>query len=233
MSITETTMEAFSLLFSLDRELWKIVAVSFSVSVSAVSLVVLPAILCSYLLAYTNFPGKWMLLSLVNTLQAIPTVVIGLLLYMMLSRSGPLGDWQMLFTQKAMIIGQILICFPVLVSMMHGALQSTDRRAMETSITLGVSRTRTLMTLIWESRFPLLAAVVAGFSRIVTEVGCSMMVGGNIMGLTRNIPTAIAMESHKGAFAQGVALGIVLLLLALILNFVLSSMRGKGVLRTH
>ncbi|MCL9776763.1 MULTISPECIES: ABC transporter permease [Vibrio] len=233
MSITETTMEAFGLLFSLDRELWKIVAVSFSVSISAVSLVVLPAILFSYLLAYSNFPGKWMLLSLVNTLQAIPTVVIGLLLYMLLSRSGPLGDWQMLFTQKAMIIGQMLICFPVLVSMMHGALQSTDRRAMETSITLGVSRTRTLMTLIWESRFPLLAAVVAGFSRIVTEVGCSMMVGGNIMGLTRNIPTAIAMESHKGAFAQGVALGIVLLLLALVLNFMLSSMRGKGVLRTH
>ncbi|MCW8348512.1 ABC transporter permease [Vibrio sp. ZSDZ65] len=233
MSITETTMEAFGLLFSLDRELWKIVAVSFSVSISAVSLVVLPAILFSYLLAYSNFPGKWMLLSLVNTLQAIPTVVIGLLLYMLLSRSGPLGDWQMLFTQKAMIVGQMLICFPVLVSMMHGALQSTDRRAMETSITLGVSRTRTLMTLIWESRFPLLAAVVAGFSRIVTEVGCSMMVGGNIMGLTRNIPTAIAMESHKGAFAQGVALGIVLLLLALVLNFMLSSMRGKGVLRTH
>ncbi|MGR5297609.1 ABC transporter permease [Vibrio mediterranei] len=232
MSITETTMEALSLLFSLDKDLWRIVAVSFSVSISAVSLVVLPAIIASYFLAYSNFPGKWFLLSLVNTMQAIPTVVIGLLLYMLLSRSGPLGDWEMLFTQRAMIVGQILICFPVLVSMMHGALQSTDRRAMETSVTLGVSRFRTLMTLIWESRFPLMAAVVAGFSRIVTEVGCSMMVGGNIMGLTRNIPTAIAMESHKGAFAQGVALGIVLLVLALVLNFMLSSMRGKGVLRT-
>lgn len=116
--------------------------------------------------------------------------------------------------------------------MMHGALQSSDRRGVETAITLGVSIPRVAATMIWETRFPLLAAIIAGFSRIVTEVGCSMMVGGNIMGVTRNIPTAIAMESSKGAFAQGVALGIVLLSLALALNFFLSSMRGKGYLRT-
>jgi tungstate transport system permease protein len=151
---------------------------------------------------------------------------------MMLSRSGPLGELQLLFSQKAMIIGQMLICFPVLVSMMHGALQSSDRRSVETSITLGVSLYRVALTIMWELRFPLMAAVVAAFSRIVTEVGCSMMVGGNIMGITRNIPTAIAMESHKGAFAQGVALGIVLLTLALVLNSSLSIMRGKGYLRT-
>lgn len=138
----------------------------------------------------------------------------------------------MLFTQKAMIVGQMLIGFPVLVSMMHGALQSSDRRAVETSITLGASIPRIVATMIWETRFPLLAAAIAAFSRIVTEVGCSTMVGGNIMGITRNIPTAIAMESHKGAFAQGVALGIVLLSLALVLNFMLTSMRGKGYLRS-
>ena len=143
-----------------------------------------------------------------------------------------MGDWQLLFTQKAMILGQMLICFPILVAMMHGALQASDRRAVETARTLGVSTTRVACTLIWETRFPLLAATIAAFSRIVTEVGCSMMVGGNIMGMTRNIPTAIAMESHKGAFAQGVALGMVLLALALALNFFLSSVRGKGYLRT-
>ncbi|GAM63491.1 ABC-type tungstate transport system [Vibrio ishigakensis] len=213
-------------------ELWQIVAVSFSVSLSAISLVLLPAIILSFFLAYTQFRGKWFLLSIINTMQAIPTVVIGLLLYMMLSRSGPLGDWQMLFTQKAMIFGQMLICFPILVSMMHGALQSSDRRAVETAITLGASIPRIMATLIWETRFPLMAATIAGFSRIVTEVGCSMMVGGNILGITRNIPTAIALESSKGAFAQGVALGMVLLTLALLLNFMLTSMRGKGYLRT-
>ncbi len=232
MNLAETTLEALQLLVNFDAELWEIVAVSFSVSITAISLVVLPAILISFVLAYTDFRGKWFLLSIVNTLQAVPTVVIGLLLYMLLSRAGPWGGWQMLFTQQAMIFGQMLICFPVLVSMMHGALQSSDRRMIETSITLGVSLPRVAATMIWETRFPLLAAVIAGFSRIVTEVGCSMMVGGNIMGVTRNIPTAIAMESSKGAFAQGVALGIVLLSLALALNFFLSSMRGKGYLRT-
>ncbi|MDW1516798.1 ABC transporter permease [Vibrio sp. 2026] len=232
MNLADTTLEALRLLVNFDADLWEIVAVSFSVSITAISLVVLPAILMSFVLAYTDFRGKWFLLSIVNTLQAVPTVVIGLLLYMLLSRAGPWGDWQMLFTQKAMIFGQMVICFPVLVSMMHGALQSSDRRAVETVITLGVSIPRLAATMIWETRFPLLAAIIAGFSRIVTEVGCSMMVGGNIMGVTRNIPTAIAMESSKGAFAQGVALGIVLLSLALALNFFLSSMRGKGYLRT-
>ncbi|WP_261883071.1 ABC transporter permease [Vibrio pelagius] len=232
MTLWQTTLDALNLLVNFDHELWQIVAVSFSVSLSAISLVIVPAIVMAFLLAYTEFPGKWGLLSIINTLQAIPTVVIGLLMYMMLSRSGPLGDWQMLFTQKAMILGQMLICFPILVSMMHGALQASDRRAVETARTLGVSTFRIASTLIWETRFPLLAATIAAFSRIVTEVGCSMMVGGNIMGMTRNIPTAIAMESHKGAFAQGVALGMVLLALALILNFFLSSVRGKGYLRT-
>lgn len=232
MSLWQTTLDALALLASFDQELWRIVAVSFSVSLSAISIVLFPAIIFSFLLAYTEFKGKWVLLSIINTLQAIPTVVIGLLLYMLLSRSGPLGDWQMLFTQKAMIVGQMLIGFPVLVSMMHGALQSSDRRAVETAVTLGASVPRIIATMIWETRFPLMAAAIAGFSRIVTEVGCSTMVGGNIMGITRNIPTAIAMESHRGAFAQGVALGMVLLTLALVLNFFLTSMRGKGYLRT-
>jgi len=232
MNLWETTHEAFTLLVNFDAELWEIVGVSFSVSLAAIGLVIAPAILTSFTLAYTNFRGKWLLLSVINALQAVPTVVIGLLLYMLLSRSGPLGDWSMLFTQKAMVLGQMLLCFPILVSMMHGALQSSDRRSIETAMTLGASVPRIASTMIWETRFPLLAATIAGFSRIVTEVGCSMMVGGNIMGLTRNIPTAIAMESHKGAFAQGVALGMVLLSLALALNFLLSAMRGKGYLRT-
>ncbi|ANS85490.1 ABC transporter permease [Vibrio scophthalmi] len=231
MSLWQTTLDALALLVAFDPDLLAIVAVSFNVSLTAISLVLLPAILFSFILAYTDFRGKWFFLSIINTLQAVPTVVIGLLLYMLLSRAGPLGDWQMLFTQKAMVFGQMLICFPVLVAMMHGSLQSSDRRAVETAITLGASPCRVAATMIWETRFPLLAATITAFSRIVTEVGCSMMVGGNIMGVTRNIPTAISMESHKGAFAQGVALGIVLLSLALLLNFMLGSMRGRGYLR--
>ncbi|WP_153447102.1 ABC transporter permease [Vibrio algicola] len=232
MQLWQTTVDAVHLLMNFDPNLWKVVRVSFMVSFSAILMVIIPSILFAFILAYTEFPGRWMLLSFIHTLQAVPTVVIGLLLYMILSRAGPLGDWQMLFTQKAMILGQMLICFPILVSMMYGAFQNSDRRSIETSYTLGVNRFRILMTLLWETRFPLFAAVVAGFSRIITEVGCSMMVGGNILNSTRNIPTAIALESQKGAFAQGVALGMVLLLLALILNFSLTSAKGQGYLRT-
>ncbi|ELR63539.1 ABC-type tungstate transport system, permease protein [Photobacterium marinum] len=233
MTIWQTSQQAVQLLLSGDPALWGIVGVSFSVSLLAISIVLLPALLIAFALAYGRFPGRWLLLSLFNTFQSIPTVVIGLLLYMLLSRSGPLGDWKMLFTQQAMILGQMLICFPILVSMMHAAFQHSDRRAWETSITLGASYPRAFGSLMWESRFSLLAAVIASFSRIITEVGCSMMVGGNIMNSTRNIPTAIALESSKGAFAQGVALGMVLLILALVLNFFLSVARGKGHLRTN
>lgn len=163
MSLWQTTLDALHLLVSLDPKLWEIVAVSFSVSLTAIALVLIPSVVLSFVLAYTNFRGKWTLLSLINTLQAVPTVVIGLLLYMLLSRAGPLGDWQMLFTQQAMILGQALICFPILVAMMHGALQSTDRRSLETSMTLGASVPRLFATLVWEARFPLMAATIAGF----------------------------------------------------------------------
>ncbi|WP_434361428.1 ABC transporter permease [Parasalinivibrio latis] len=232
MDILQTSKEAVAMLLSGDTTLWGIVGVSFSVSLLAISLVLLPALLISFALAYGRVPGRWFILSIVNTLQSVPTVVIGLLLYMMLSRAGPLGDWKMLFTQKAMIAGQILISFPILVSMMHAAFQNSDRRAWETAYTLGASVPRAMLTLMWEIRFPLLAAVITAFSRIITEVGCSMMVGGNILNATRNIPTAIALETSKGAFAQGVALGMVLLLLALVLNFLVSYGRGNGHLRT-
>ncbi len=231
MDLWQTTLEALALLGRFDSELWAIVVVSFRVSLTAIMLVILPATLLSFVLAYSQFFGKWSVLAVINTLQAVPTVVIGLLLYMLLSRSGPAGEWHLLFTQPAMVIGQIMISFPLLVSMMHGALQSSDRRSIETALTLGASLPRLAATMIWENRFALLAATISAFSRIVTEVGCSMMVGGNIMGITRNIPTAIAMESHKGAFAQGVALGIVLLCVALVLNVTLTNLRGKGVLR--
>jgi tungstate transport system permease protein len=232
MDISQTTVEAFKLLLSFDPELWTVVSISFSVSLFALGASLLPAIFIALLLAYVPFFGKSILTSIVNTLQAVPTVVIGLLLYMTLSRAGPLGDWQWLFTQKAMILGQILIAMPILISMLQAGFESIDRRNIETSLTLGKSYVKVFKALLWETRFALIAAIVTAFSRIVTEVGCSMMVGGNILGYTRNIPTAIALESQKGAFAQGVALGIVLLLLALLLNFVLTSLRGQSYLRT-
>ena len=225
--------QAFSLLFSLDPHVWNIIGVSFSVSFAALLITLIPSIILGFLLAFLHFPGRWIAINLVQTLQSIPTVVIGLLAYLLLTRNGVLGDLKWLFTQKGMILGQMFICAPVLIAMSQAAFTSVDRRAWETARTLGASWIRAIWTICLELKSPLLLAIVAGFSRIVTEVGCSMMVGGNIMYVTRNIPTAIALETSKGDFSQAIALGLVLLILSLILNFALGSLRGKAQPRSY
>jgi tungstate transport system permease protein len=219
------------LLFTGDPALWLIIAISFSVSVRAILFVAPLAILVGFALAYTDFRGRRALISMFNTLLSLPAVVVGLLLYMCLSRSGPLGDFKLLFTSSAMVIGQMILAFPLLVAMTHSAVQSADRRAWETALTLGATPVGATLTLIHEVRFGIVAALIAGFGRVIAEVGCSMMVGGNILGHTRNIPTAIALETSKGLFAQGIALGLVLLMLALVLNSFVSVLQGRGELR--
>ena len=225
--------QALSLLFSLDPDVWSIISVSFSVSFAALLITLVPSMVLGFVLAFAYFPGKWFVTNLVQTLQSIPTVVIGLLVYLILTRNGPLGDLKWLFTQEGMILGQMMICAPVMIAMSQAAFTSVDRRAWETSRTLGASWFSAVWTVCRELRMPLLLAIVAAFSRILTEVGCSMMVGGNILNVTRNIPTAIALETSKGDFAQAIALGLVLLILALILNFALGSLRGKETPRSH
>ncbi|HEB94867.1 MAG TPA: ABC transporter permease subunit [Sedimenticola thiotaurini] len=227
-SLGEAGIQALRLLLTGDPALWTIIGISFSVSLRAILIAAPVALLTAFALAYARFPGRRLLVALFNTALSIPAVVVGLTLYMLLSRAGPLGDWRLLFTQDAMIIGQILLSFPILVAMGHAAFQATDRRAWETALTLGASPWQALLTLIHEIRFGLMAALLAGFGRIIAEVGSSMMVGGNILNHTRNIPTAIALETSKGSFAQGIALGLVLLLLALILNLALLTLQGRG-----
>ncbi|WP_394129198.1 ABC transporter permease [Shewanella maritima] len=225
--------QAISLLLSFDPDVWSIINVSFTVSFAALLITLIPSMMLGFILAFTNFPGRWIVTNLVQTLQSIPTVVIGLLVYLLLTRNGFMGDLRWLFTQKGMIFGQMLICAPVLIALSQAAFASVDRRAWETSRTLGASWFRAVWTLCRELRGPLLLAIIAAFSRILTEVGCSMMVGGNIMHMTRNIPTAIALETSKGDFAQAIALGLVLLILALILNFTIGTLRGKAMPRSH
>ncbi len=227
-TLANATANALFLLISGDAELWQIVAISFQVSVTAILIATPPALLTAFVLAYGRFPGRRMLISLFSTLLSIPAVVIGLTFYLLLSRQGPLGEWRLLFTQTAMILGQIALSFPILVAMGHSALQSADRRAWETALTLGANPLRAVTTVMWEVRFGLLAALLAAFGRIVAEVGASMMLGGNILNYTRNIPTAIALETSKGEFAQGIALGIVLLALAFTLNALFYHLRGGG-----
>lgn len=227
-SISTASLHAVYLLFAGDTELWNIIGISFSVSLRAILIAAPLAILLAFTMAYHRFYGRRVLIYIFNTLLSVPAVVIGLTLYILLSRSGPLGDLKLLFTQDAMIIGQIILCMPLILIMSHTTFQSTDRRIWETARTLGASRTQAMLTVIYEMRFGLLAALIAGFGRIIAEVGCSMMIGGNILHHTRNIPTAIALETSKGDFSQGIALGIVLLVMAMLLNLSLSLLQGRG-----
>jgi len=227
-SLLDACVNAFHLLFSGDPALWTIVGISFSVSLQAILIATPMALLLAFVLAYSYFPGRRPLLSIFHTLQAVPAVVVGLTVYLMLSRNGPFGDLHLLFTQPAMISGQILLCFPLLVSLGYAAIRALDPRAWETARTLGAPPWRAMLTMMHEIRFGLLATVIAGFSRIIAEVGSSLMVGGNILNVTRNIPTAIALETSKGEYAQGIALGMVLLSMALVLNFILGLAQDKG-----
>ncbi len=227
-SLTEANLEALGLLVSGDPALWTVIGISFSVSLRAIAFATPVALVIAFLLAHLEFPGRRLLISAFNTLLALPAVVVGLTVYMLLSRSGPLGDLRLLFTQDAMVIGQFVLALPILVAMGHSAIQAADRRAWETALTLGAPPWRAMLTLMYEVRFGLMAAVLAAFGRIIAEVGSSMMVGGNILNYTRNIPTAIALETSKGEFAQGIALGFVLMCLALGLNFALAFIQGKG-----
>lgn len=230
-SLGAATLRALHLLVAGDAALWNIIGVSFSVSVSAILVSAPLAVVLAFLLAYARFPVRLPLISTLQSLQSIPTVVVGLLVYMLLSRRGLFGDLRLLFTQTAMVIGQVVIAFLFVVPMAHGVLAAADRRAWETARTLGAPPWRAMLTVMTELRFGLLAVVIAAFARIVTEVGTSIMVGGNIEGFTRNIPTAIALETSKGEFAQGIALGLVLLMLALLLNICLGLLQGKGEMR--
>lgn len=230
-NIGAASWQALYLLFSGDAELWEIIYVSFRVSLTAIAIITPPALLAAFALAYLRFRGRRPLVSTVHSLQAIPAVCVGLGVYLLLTRTGPLGDLRLLFTQTAMIIGQMVLGFPLLLALAHASLQAADRRAWETARTLGAPPWRAMLTVMREVRFALLAAVIAAFARVIAEVGASIMLGGNIQHVTRNIPTAVALETSKGEYAQGIALGLVLFMLALILNVLLSTLHGKGEMR--
>jgi len=231
MDLLEPTRRAFQLLFVGDPRLFEAIWLSLWTSVVAIALVSPPSIALGFLLAKRRFPGQRVLVVLAQALLSFPTVVIGLLIYLLLSRRGPLGFMELLFTPTAIIVGYMMIAAPILVVFAISAVQGADPRVYETARCLGADRVRAAFTTLWEVRFGILAAVVNGFGRVVSEVGCAIMVGGNIEGLTRNIPTAIALETSKGDFPQGIALGLVLMTVAIGVNVALAFLQGKGGLR--
>ena len=227
MALSEAIRAAFALLWSGDPALWQIVWVSLSTSIISLIFAAPLAILLGYLIASRRFVGRRVIIWLAQVALSFPTVLIGLLLYLLLSRHGPAGQLHWLFTQSGLIAGQVLIALPVLLAFTLAAVQAADPRLAETAITLGASRMRVMWTVLREVRFGVMAAVITGFGRVISEVGCAMMVGGNIAGETRTITTAIALETSKGDFAQGIALGLVLILLALIINLALLVLQGN------
>jgi tungstate transport system permease protein len=231
VDLLEPTRRAIELLAAGDARLLEAIWLSLWTSVVAISLIAPPSIGLGFLLAKRRFPGRRALVVLVQALLSFPTVVIGLLIYLLLSRRGPLGFMELLFSPTAIILGYMMIALPILVVFTISAVQGADPRVYETARCLGATRLQASLTTLWEVRFGVLAAVVNGFGRVVSEVGCAIMVGGNILGLTRNVPTAIALETSRGDFAQGIALGFVLMVVALGVNVALALLQGRGGLR--
>lgn len=231
MDLLEPTRRAFALLAAGDPRLVEAIWLSFWTSIVAIAIIAPPSVALGFLLARRRFPGQRALVVLVQALLSFPTVVIGLLIYLLLSRRGPLGFMELLFTPTAIILGYIMIAFPILVVFTISAVQGADPRIYETARCLGAGLVRASATTLWEVRFGVAAAVVNGFGRVISEVGAAIMVGGNIEGFTRNIPTAIALETSKGDFAQGIALGMVLMAVALGVNILLALLQGRGGLR--
>ena len=226
MHLIEAIRDAFLLLFSGDAELWRIIWVSLKTTVIALLIATPLAIVAGYMIALHSFRGRRIAIWLVQASLSLPTVLIGLLLYLMLSRQGPLGSLQWLFSQSGIVAGQVLIALPVLVAFSLAAVQAADPRIAETAVTLGASRWGVMRTVLYEVRFGVMAAIISGFGRVISEVGCAIMVGGNIAGETRTMTTAIALQTSKGEFAQGIALGIVLVTIALLVNAGLVLVQG-------
>ena len=227
--IIEGIQKAFQLIFSLDREIFNIVLLSLRVSLTAIILASLVGIPLGFLMAVKDYWGKRLTIALVNTLLALPTVVVGLIVYSLISRRGPLGVFGLLYTPSAMIIGQFILATPIVIALTHSAVQGIDRRVRNTALTLGATEIQSAWTVIKEARYAVLAAVITGFGRVIAEVGAAMMLGGNIKGSTRVMTTAIALETAKGEFGFSIALGIILLLIAFSINILLHYFQSKRV----
>ena len=224
MKLLESLTQAVGFLLSGDREVFSIALTSLWISLASVSIAALGSLPLGFLLGYKSFRGRKAVIVILNSLMAVPTVVVGLFVYSLLSRSGPLGSLGFLFTPKAVIIGQSILCFPIIASLVYGALSRLDIRIPETLATMGVSQSQKFWMILKEARIAIASAVLAGFGRVIGEVGVSMILGGNIRWYTRTMTTAIALETTRGEFERGIALGIILVMVAFVVNAALHSM---------
>ncbi len=211
-----------------DPDVWEITLLSLKVSGIATLISLLVGLPLGTLLSLGKFPGRSFLMTLVNTGMALPPVVVGLAVAMALWRSGPFGGLSLIYTPTAIIIAQVIISFPVVTGLTAAALQHQDPRLRLQLLGLGASRAQMVTSLWREARLPLLAALMAGFGAVISEVGASMMVGGNIRHQTRVLTTAIVLETNKGEFSTAIALGILLLGITFLINYALTWIQQRG-----
>jgi tungstate transport system permease protein len=220
--IANGIVQAVDLIVTLDPEVMQIAALSLYISLSATIIAALIAIPAGALIHFNTFYGKRAVIIIIQTLYSVPTVVVGLILYLLISKSGPLGVLGLLFTPQGMILGQTILIIPIMIGLVISALSGIDRGISDTLVSLGATQVQKIIEIVREARFAILSAVVLGFGRAIAEVGVAMMIGGNIRDHTRVLTTAITLETGMGNFALSIALGIILLVIALIVVVVLN-----------
>ncbi|MBM4438939.1 MAG: ABC transporter permease [Candidatus Rokubacteria bacterium] len=220
--------EALRLLVTGDAEVWAILRLSLLVSATGTGLALLLGIPAGAALALTRFPGRGFLVSLVNTGMGLPPVVVGLFVTIFLWRSGPLGAWEILYTPAAIVIAQAVIAAPIVTGITLAAVQSVSPAFRLQLLALGASRLQMTWMVLREARLPMLAAVMAGFGGVISEIGASMMVGGNIKGSTRTLTTAMVLETGKGNFDVAIALAILLMTLVFLVNWALTRIQQRA-----
>jgi tungstate transport system permease protein len=225
--IIEGLLKAFQLLVSLDREVLGITLLSLQVSGTATMISLCLGISCGTMVALTEFPGRNLVVSLINAGMALPPVVVGLFVTVFFWRNGPFGFMELLYTPAAMIVAQAVIATPIVTGITLAAMQSLPKKLRLQILALGATRLQMLWILMREARLPLLAAVMAGFGGVISEVGASIMVGGNIKGYSRVLTTATVMETGRGNFDMAIALSIILLLFVFLINLVLTLIQQR------
>ncbi|MGD8758279.1 MAG: ABC transporter permease, partial [Deltaproteobacteria bacterium] len=204
-----------------------IVGVSLKVSCTSTLIASVLGVPGGFIVAFSEFPMKRLVITILNTLLALPTVVVGLFVYAFISRRGIFGVLDLLYTQKAMIMGQVILIIPIVATFTISAVSRIDDRYRKTALTVGANLLQTAWMIVREARFSIAAAIIAAFGRVIAEVGISMMLGGNVKGFTRTMTTAMALEYDKGQFVLGVALGIALLTMSFAVNLFFNYFQGK------
>jgi len=220
-------VKAVELILSLDPEVVEITRRSLAISATSCSIVTLISIPLGSLIHFSRFPGKRGLISVIQALFSLPTVVVGLLVLVLFSQAGPIGGLNIMFTTRVMVIGQVILITPLMLGLTISALRGVDKAVSETAISLGASRLQAALITLKEARYAVVTAVIMGFGRALSEVGLALMVGGNIKGFTRVLTTAISLETSKGDIELALSLGIILLLLALAINVTLNRLQQR------